>query len=81
MPSSMIRLLGLAGLVSLGGCSNWGWYVVNPATETGRCIWHSWYSHDRPVSHGNLYFNLSWAFGGLASLVKPPRAKKLTHLC
>ena len=37
MSSSMIRLLGLAGLVSLGGCSgNWGWYVVNPATETGR---------------------------------------------
>jgi len=37
MPSSLIRVLGLAGLVSLGGCSgNWGWYVVNPATETGR---------------------------------------------
>jgi|TARA_B110000305_G_scaffold41843_1_gene43676 glutamine transport system permease protein len=37
MPSSLIRLLGLAGLVSLGGCSgNWGWYVVNPTTETGR---------------------------------------------
>ena len=37
MPSSLIRLLGFAGLVSLGGCSgNWGWYVVNPATETGR---------------------------------------------
>ena len=37
VPSPLIRLLGLAGLVSLGGCSgNWGWYVVNPATETGR---------------------------------------------
>ena len=35
VPSSLIRLLGLAGLVSLGGCSdNWGWYVVNPTTET-----------------------------------------------
>jgi polar amino acid transport system permease protein len=37
MSSSLICVLGLAGLVSLGGCSgNWGWYVVNPATETGR---------------------------------------------
>ncbi|MBL6596717.1 MAG: amino acid ABC transporter permease [Candidatus Puniceispirillum sp.] len=33
----LFRLLGLAALLGLGGCSgNWGWYVVNPATETGR---------------------------------------------
>ena len=37
VPSSLTRLLGLASLVILGGCSgNWGWYVVNPTTETGR---------------------------------------------
>jgi len=30
------RLVGVAGLLMLGGCSsNWGWYVVNPATPTG----------------------------------------------
>ena len=30
------RLVGAAGLLMLGGCSsNWGWYVVNPATPTG----------------------------------------------
>lgn len=30
------RLAGAAGLLMLGGCSsNWGWYVVNPATPTG----------------------------------------------
>ena len=30
------RLAGVAGLLLLGGCSsNWGWYVVNPATPTG----------------------------------------------
>jgi glutamine transport system permease protein len=30
------RLAGVAGLLMLGGCSsNWGWYVVNPATPTG----------------------------------------------
>lgn len=30
------RLVGTAGLLMLGGCSsNWGWYVVNPATPTG----------------------------------------------
>ncbi|MEK9744960.1 MAG: amino acid ABC transporter permease [Candidatus Puniceispirillum sp.] len=30
------RLAGMAGLLMLGGCSsNWGWYVVNPATPTG----------------------------------------------
>lgn len=33
----LFRPLGLAALLGLGGCSgNWGWYVVNPATETGR---------------------------------------------
>ncbi|MBM84629.1 MAG: amino acid ABC transporter permease [Rhodospirillaceae bacterium] len=31
------RLLGLGLLLLLGGCSaNWGWYVVSPATESGR---------------------------------------------
>ena len=30
------RLAGVVGLLMLGGCSsNWGWYVVNPATPTG----------------------------------------------
>ena len=30
------RLVSAAGLLMLGGCSsNWGWYVVNPATPTG----------------------------------------------
>ena len=30
------RMVGAAGLLMLGGCSsNWGWYVVNPATPTG----------------------------------------------
>ena len=30
------RLVGATGLLMLGGCSsNWGWYVVNPATPTG----------------------------------------------
>ena len=30
------RLVGAAMLLMLGGCSsNWGWYVVNPATPTG----------------------------------------------
>jgi glutamine transport system permease protein len=33
---SVYRLAGVAGLLMLGGCSsNWGWYVVNPATPTG----------------------------------------------
>ena len=32
-----LRLLGLFSLLMLGGCAdNWGWYVVNPATEAGR---------------------------------------------
>ena len=31
------QLAGLASLFLLGGCSsNWGWYVVNPMTETGQ---------------------------------------------
>ena len=35
--SSWFRLAALFSLFFLGGCAdNWGWYVVNPATETGR---------------------------------------------
>ena len=31
------RFAALFSLLLLGGCAdNWGWYVVNPATETGR---------------------------------------------
>ena len=33
----MTRLLPLAALLFLGGCSgNWGWYVVNPSTAAGQ---------------------------------------------
>jgi len=33
----MTRLLPLAALFFLGGCSgNWGWYVVNPSTAAGQ---------------------------------------------
>ncbi|MEC8673426.1 MAG: amino acid ABC transporter permease [Pseudomonadota bacterium] len=33
----MTRLLPLAALIFLGGCSgNWGWYVVNPSTAAGQ---------------------------------------------
>ena len=32
-----LRLVALFSLFLLGGCAdNWGWYVVSPATETGR---------------------------------------------
>ena len=35
--SFWLRLAALFSLFLLGGCAdNWGWYVVNPATETGR---------------------------------------------
>ena len=35
--SFWLRLTALFSLLLLGGCAdNWGWYVVNPATETGR---------------------------------------------
>ena len=35
--SFWLRLAPLFSLFLLGGCAdNWGWYVVNPATETGR---------------------------------------------
>ena len=35
--SFWLRLAALFSLLLLGGCAdNWGWYVVNPATETGR---------------------------------------------
>ena len=35
--SFWLRLAALFSLVLLGGCADsWGWYVVNPATETGR---------------------------------------------
>ena len=35
--SSGLRLAALFSLLLLGGCvDNWGWYVVSPATETGR---------------------------------------------
>ncbi len=36
-PSFWLRLTGALCFAGLGGCSdNWGWYVVNPATESGR---------------------------------------------
>ena len=35
--SFWFRLAAVFSLFSLGGCTdNWGWYVVNPTTETGR---------------------------------------------
>ena len=35
--SFWLRLAALFSLFLLGGCTdNWGWYVVSPATETGR---------------------------------------------
>ena len=35
--SFWFRLAAVFSLFSLGGCAdNWGWYVVNPTTETGR---------------------------------------------
>ena len=35
--SFWLRLAALFSFLLLGGCAdNWGWYVVNPATETGR---------------------------------------------
>ena len=37
LSSFLLRLIGLFCLFALGGCSDdWGWYVVNPATENGR---------------------------------------------
>ena len=36
-PSFWLRLSGALCFAGLSGCSdNWGWYVVNPATESGR---------------------------------------------